>query len=92
MASSTRVAPLGGIDMRAWLLTLYHADRPDLRVRRVIWRDHQAEAIDGAIRWLRLHRRTSPARKPFDTWSVSTMDTGQILPRIVATSQMWQQS
>lgn len=70
--------------MQAYRLRLYHGDRPDLNVDRTLFRDSDAEAIDAAQRWLSLHRRTTPALKPFDHWSVFIVDGRNHLPRIVA--------
>jgi len=68
-----------------YVLWLTHSDRPSLHVTRMMYRDDDRAAADAALRWLRLHRRTTPARKPFDQWVVLAPRGRLGLPEIIAT-------
>ncbi len=71
--------------MESYRIRLCHQDRRDLYVERLVYRENNASAVDTAQRWLRLHRRTSPARKPFDAWAVIKIKGRTGLPTLVQT-------
>lgn len=61
--------------MREYLCTLSDSTKCLPTLRRVKIRDSQAEAVDAAVRWLRLARRINPAAAcQYDRWTVAVLD------------------
>lgn len=71
--------------MPNYVTSLSHSDGKGIPIQRTRWWAEDADAIDAAKRWLRLHRnvtRTLP--RSFDTWTVARSDL-RVGARIIAT-------
>lgn len=72
-ARSGVARPEGGAGTR-YTLSLSFKDGYGTSVQRRVTRDSEADAIDAARRWLRLHCNTAPGfGRHFDQWSVAHM-------------------
>lgn len=51
---------------------------------RHLYRETDESAIDGAVRWLRLHRNSRPGMAQCDRWEVNDVSQGEGRARFVA--------